>query len=205
MKRARVIPPATPGEAIKGLPLLVEQACALISGMLEIRAGVLDYEGLARASPTPQERRRALDLARTALANLTKAFATPFRNDLIEAMNEARDGVCSDPRSMEFLKLLPMVKRTIDGMTVDDIRERWDDDDRRAVNQRRIDYETDAVFDLVQKAGFALDEPNRQTLELIRRMFSYTGGKTVGISMVRKRLAAWKTPGKQNVYAFHNG
>ena len=28
----------------------------LISGMLEIRAGVLDYEGLARASPTPQER-----------------------------------------------------------------------------------------------------------------------------------------------------
>ena len=90
-------------------------------------------------------------------------------------------------------------------MTVDDIRERWDDDDRRAVNQRRIDYETDAVFDLVQKAGFAVDEPNRQTLELIRRMFSYTGGKTVGISMVRKRLAAWKTPGKQNVYAFHNG
>jgi hypothetical protein len=35
-------------------------------------------------------------------------------------------------------------------------------------------------------------------------MFSYTSGKTVGISMVRKRLAVWKTPGKQNTYAFHN-
>ena len=111
----------------------------------------------------------------------------------------------AERRSILFLELLPVVKRYIDDMTVDDIRERWDDDDRRAVNQRRIDYETDAVFDLVQKAGFALDEPDRQTLELIRRMFSYTGGKTVGISMVRKRLKTWKTPGKQNVYAFHNG
>ena len=63
-----------------------------------------------------------------------------------------------------------------------------------------------SVFDLVQKAGFALYEPDGQTLELMRRIFSYTGGKTVGTtSMVRKRLAAWKTPGKQNVYAFHNG
>ena len=75
-----------------------------------------------------------------------------------------------------------------------------------SVNQRCVDYETKSVFDLVQKAGFALYEPDGQTLELMRRIFSYTGGKTVGTtSMVRKRLAAWKTPGKQNVYAFHNG
>ena len=155
-----------------------------------------------------------LKLARTALANLTKALATPFRNDLIEAMEDevvsprrisrnSRPG--PERRSVLFLKLLPVVKQYIDNMTVDDIRKRWNDArSARGQLERCIDYETDAVFDLVQKAGFALDKPDRQTLELIRRMFSYTGGaKAVGISMVRKRLAAWKTPGKQDIYAFH--
>lgn len=199
-RRVRANPPATPEETLKGMPLSIVQRDMLTVGLQEIRDEVLDCEGLARASPNLKERRRALDLARTALANLTKAFATPFRNDLIEAMDEDIDPKSRPKRSsMLFLELLPVVKRYIGDMTVDDIRERWDDDDRRAVNQRRSDYETDAVFDLVQKAGFALDKPDRQTLELIRRMFSYIGGKTVGISMARKRLAAWKTPGKQNV------
>ena len=160
---------------------------------------------LARASPNLKERMRDLNLARTALANLTKAFSTPFRNDLIEAMEVElplqRFSVSLRPlrrvnrRSMQFLELLPVVKRYIDDMTADDIRKHWDDDDRRRVNQRRLDYETDAVFDLVQEAGFALDKPDKQTLELVRRVFSYTGSKAVGISMVRKRLAARKTPG----------
>ena len=172
---------------------------------------MLDYEGLARASPNLKERMRD--------STLQERLCQPDEgvHDAVPQRSDRGDGVelrCSRSiacgrrvkrRSMQFLELLPVVKRYIDDMTADDIRERWDDDDRRAVNQRRIDYETDAVFDLVQKVGFALDEPDSQTLELIRRMFSYTGGKTVGISMVRKRLATWKTPGKQNVYAFHNG
>ena len=203
MKRERA--PPTPEEALKTLPLTGRQRVTLTIGLYQIRNGMLEYEGLARASPNLKQRMLALKLARTALANLTKAFATPFRNDLLEAMDEALDGVRSDPRSIEFLKLLPVVKQTVDAMTADDIRERWSDDDRRSVNQRRVEYQTEAVFDLVQKAGFALDEPDGQKLELIRRMFSYTGGKTVGTSMARKRLETWKTPGKQNVYAFHNG
>jgi hypothetical protein len=155
-------------------------------------------------------------LAKTALANLTKAFATPFRNDLLEAMSvevpSPRRISLNRPRrarkksrSELFLELLPVVKSYIDDMTLASIRECWDDDDRRRVNQRRIDYETDAVLELVQEAGFALDEPDKQTLELIRRMFAFTGGESHGISMVRKRLAAWKTPGKQNIYSFHEG
>ena len=200
----------TPEEALKGLRLSIDQHDMLIRAMSEIRAEVLDYEFLAKASPNLKERMRDLNLARTALANLTKAFSTPFRNDLIEAMETFPRRISLDRiprtkkrRSVLFLELLPVVKAHIDTMDADDIRERWSDDDRRAVNQRRIDYESDAVFRLVQKAGFDLDEPARQTLELTRRIFSYTGGKDVGVSMVRKRLASWKTPGKQNIYAFH--
>ena len=38
-------------------------------------------------------------------------------------------------RSVLFLELLPVVKQYIDKMTVDDIRERWNDgSDRRSVN-----------------------------------------------------------------------
>jgi hypothetical protein len=212
VKRPRARPPATPEEALKGLPLSVEQTGTLISGMLEIRAEVLDYKGLARASPNLKERLLSLKLARTALANLTNAFATPFCNDVIEAMDEdqppRRLNLSSRPRvkrrSVQFLELLPVVKRYIDDMTADDIRKRWSDgSDRRTVNLECLDYETDAVFDLVQKAGFALGEPGGQTLELIRCLFTFTGGKAVGISMARKRLKAWKTLGKQNVYAFH--
>ena len=199
--------PATPEEALKTLPMTDGQRDMLTIGLYQIRDEMLEYEGLARASSNLKQRMLALKLARTALANLTKALGTPFKNDLLEAMDEAWDGACSDPRSMEFLKLLPVVKQAVDTMTADDIHERWNDgSDRRSVNQRCVDYETESVFDLVQKAGFALYEPDGQTLELMRRIFSYTGGKTVGTtSMVRKRLAAWKTPGKQNVYAFHNG
>ena len=199
--------PATPEEALKTLPMTDGQRDMLTIGLYQIRNEMLEYEGLARASSDLKQRMLALKLARTALANLTKALTTPFKNDLLEAMDEAWDGAYSDPRSMEFLKLLPVVKQAVDTMTADDIHERWNDgSDRRSVNQRCVDYETESVFDLVQKAGFALYEPDGQTLELMRRIFSYTGGKTVGTtSMVRKRLAAWKTPGKQNVYAFHNG
>jgi hypothetical protein len=199
--------PATPEEALKTLPMTDGQRDMLTIGLYQIRNEMLECEGLARASSNLKQRMLALKLARTALANLTKALKTPFKNDLLEAMDEAWDGAYSDPRSMEFLKLLPVVKQAVDTMTADDIHERWNDgSDRRSVNQRCVDYETESVFDLVQKAGFALYEPDGQTLELMRRIFSYTGGKTVGTtSMVRKRLAAWKTPGKQNVYAFHNG
>ena len=203
-RRVRASAPATPEEALKTIALTSWQRDTLTVGLQQIRNGVLDYENFARASPNLKQRMVALRLARTALANLTKALRTPFKNDLLEAMDEALDDVYSDPRGMEFLKLLPVVKPIVDTMTAGDIRERWNDDDRRRVNQRRVDYETDCVFDLVQEAGFALDEPDRQTFELIRLMFSYTGGKKmVEISMVRKRLKAWKTPGKQNVYAFH--
>jgi hypothetical protein len=203
MKRVRAM---TLEEALKGLALSSEQHDMLIRGMLEIRAEVLSYKDLAKSSPNLKERMRALNLARTALANLTKAFATPFRNDLIEAMDETPSRRTKKRRSVLLLELLPEVKAHIDAMDGASIQERWNDgSDRRSVNLERLDYETGAVFSLVQKAGFALDEPCKQTLELIRRIFSYTGGETVGISMVRKRLAAWKTPGKQNVYAFHNG
>jgi hypothetical protein len=211
-RHLRVGPPATPEEALKTITLTDEQRDTLTAGLQEIRNEVLDYGGLARASPNLKERMRDLRLARTALANLTRAFATPFRNDLIEAMEVevisprrlSRESRRSAKRRSDLLlELLPVVKRYVDDMTVDDVRERWDDDDRRAVNRRRIEYETDAVFDIVQKADFALDEPDGQTLELIRRMFSYTSGRTVGISMVRKRLAGWKTPGKQNTSPFH--
>ena len=211
MKSVRPSPPATPEEVLKTMAITDEQRDTLTSGLQTIRDGGSDYEGLAAASPNLKERMRDLNLARTALANLTKAFATPFRNDLIEAMDETEalpgriTRRAKKRRSVLFLELLPVVKRYIDDMTADDIRKHWGDDERRAVNQRRIDYETDAVFNLVQKAGFALDEPGVQTLDLIRRIFSYTGGKTVGISMVRKRLAAWKAPGKQDIFAFHNG
>ena len=82
--------------------------------------------------------------------------------------------------SVQFLELLPVVKRYIDDMTDDDIRERWNDDDRRSVNSRRLDYETGAVLDLVQRAGFSIDDPDMPTLELIRAMFAYTGGKAGG-------------------------
>ena len=120
-------------------------------------------------------------------------------------MDEALDDVYSDPRGMEFLKLLPVVKPIVDTMTAGDIRERWNRRlDRRRVNQRRVDARPIVFLTLFRRPGFALDEPDRQTFELIRLMFSYTGGKKmVEISMVRKRLKAWKTPGKQNVYAFH--
>jgi hypothetical protein len=211
MKQARARPPAPPQEVLKGLPLSVEQTGTLIPRMLEIRAETLDDEGLARASANLKQRMRDLNLARTALANLTKAFATPFRNDLIEVMEEPPHSLSLSRRSKPiirksvlFLELLPVVKSYIDKMTAADIRERWSGDDRRAVNRRRIDSETDAVFDLVQKAGFALEEPDRPTLELVRRVFSYTTGKTVGISMVRKRLKMWKIRGKQSLCAFHD-
>jgi hypothetical protein len=90
---------------------------------------------------------------------------------------------------VQFLELLPVVKRYIDKMTADDIRHRWNDDDRRAVNQRRIDYETEAVLDLVQRAGFDVEPPNPKTLELIRCMFAFIGQKMLSLSAVRKRLA----------------
>jgi hypothetical protein len=212
MKRQRASPPATPEEALKGLTMTDGQRNTLISGMLKIRQEVVGYDGLARASPNLKERSRNLKLARTALANLTKAFASPFRNDLIEAADEdidpprriSRRWTPSAKRpSVQFLELLPVVKRYIDDMTVDDIRGRWSDDDRRSVNSRRLDYETGAVLDLVQRAGFSVDDPDMPTLELIRAIFAYSGGKAGGTSMARKRIAAWKTPGKQNVYAFH--
>jgi hypothetical protein len=213
-KRVHVSPPATPEEALKAVATSDEQRVTLTAGLREIRNGVLGYEGLARASPNLKERMRDLNLARTALANLTKALATPFCNDLIEAMDvelisprrlSRNSRPPAERHSMQFLQLLPVVKRYVDDMTIDDIRERWNDgSDRRSVNLERRDYETGAVFDLVQKAGFALGEPDGRTVELIRRMFSYTSGKMVGISMVRKRLAAWKTPGKQNTCGFHS-
>jgi hypothetical protein len=203
-KRVRVSPPATPEEALKTLAIADEQRDTLIPGLLKIREEVRGYDCLARRSPNLKERMRDLHLARTALVNLTKALATPFRNDLIEAMDDEVISPGLERRSVLFLKLLPVVKRYIDAMTADDIRERWNEgSDRRSVNLECLDYETGAVFDLAQKAGFGLDEPNGQTVELIRRMFSYTSGKTVGISMARKRLAAWKTPGKQNTCALH--
>jgi hypothetical protein len=213
-RRVRVKAPATPEEALKPIALTYEQRDTLTVGLYQIRNGMLEYEDLARASPNLKQRLLARRLAGTALANLTKAFATPFRNDLLEAIEveviqPRRLGPHPRPRakrrSVLFLELLPVVKRYVDDMTADSIRECWNDDSRHAVNQRRIDYETDAVFDLAQKAGFALEEPDRQTLDLISCMFSYTSGKTVGTSMVRKRLKAWKTPGQQNIYAFHNG
>jgi hypothetical protein len=210
VKRVRATPPATPEKTLKGLALLSEQRDMLIRGMSEIRAEVLSYEDLAKFSPNLKDRMRALDLTRTALTNLTKAFATPFRNDLIEVMDETKAPPRRIPRrakkrrSVLFLELLPEVKAHIDAMDRASVQKRWNDgSDRRSVNLECLEYETDAVLDLVQKAGFALDKPDGQTLDLIRRIFSYTGGKTVGISMVRKRMAAWKTPGKQDIYAFH--
>ena len=163
--------PATPEEALKTLPMTDGQRDMLTIGLYQIRNEMLEYEGLARASSNLKQRMLALKLARTALANLTKALRTPFKNDLLEAMGEAWDGAYSDPRSMEFLKLLPVVKQAVDTMTADDIHERWNDgSDRRSVNQRCVDYETESVFDLVQKAGFRVD-PLRtadalETLEL---------------------------------------
>ncbi len=213
MKRPRSKTPATPEESLKTLPLTEEQRDTLFSGMLEIRKEVLNYRGLARASPTPKERLRSLALAKTALANLTTSSRTPFQNDLIEAMDEGDDPwltiVGRSPygirRSLLFLELVPVVKRYIDDMTAEDIRERWNDNDRRSVNQRRIDYETGAVLELVEQAGFDLDRPDAKTLELIRRIFAFTGQKLLSPSAVLKRFAAWKTPGKQNVYAFRDG
>jgi hypothetical protein len=65
----------------------------LIVGLRKIREEILGYQGLARASPNLKERMLNHVLARTALANLTKAFATPFRNDLIEAMEVEEEGL----------------------------------------------------------------------------------------------------------------
>jgi hypothetical protein len=212
MKSVRPSPPATPEEALRTMAITDEQRATLTSGLQLIRDEVLDYKGLAVASPNLKERMRDLNLARTALTNLTKALATPFRNDLIEAMDETVAPPRRIPRrprkrrSVLFLELLPEVKAHIDAMDRASVRERWNDgSDRLSVNLECLDYETDAVFNLVRKAGFTLDEPDKKTLDLIRRIFSYTGGKTVGISMVRKRLAARKTPGKQDIYAFHDG
>jgi hypothetical protein len=119
-------------------------------------------------------------------------------------MDEARDGVYRDPRGTEFLKLLPVVKLTIDAMTSDNIHERWSDgSDRRTVNSERLDFEAFAALKLVQKAGFGIDPLEQETVELIRCIFAFTGQKMLSPSAVLKRLQPWKTPGKQNVYAFH--
>ena len=85
--------PATPEEALKTLPMTDGQRDMLTIGLYQIRNETPGkYQGLARASSNLKQRMLALKLARTALANLTKALRTPFKNDLLEAMGEAWDG-----------------------------------------------------------------------------------------------------------------
>jgi hypothetical protein len=73
-KRVRVSPRATPEEALKTVAITDEQRDTLIPGLQKIRDEVRGYDRLARLSPNLKERMRDLNLARTALANLTKAL-----------------------------------------------------------------------------------------------------------------------------------
>ena len=124
----------------------------LTIGLYQIRNEMLEYEGLARASSNFRATYARAQTCQNSSPNLTKALRTPFKNDLLEAMDEAWDGAYSDPRSMEFLKLLPVVKQAVDTMTADDIHERWNDgSDRRSVNQRCVDYKTESFLTLSKR------------------------------------------------------
>ena len=52
---------------------------------------MLDYEGLARASPTPKERLSRSRPCKNGFRKSDEGVRTPFRNDLIEAMDEGDD------------------------------------------------------------------------------------------------------------------
>jgi hypothetical protein len=186
--------------AKRRISFTAEERAALAAGAERLRTEVRerDYDGLAQFNANLKERLRALTVARAALAKLTRVLDGPFAADLIEAMEADEDLPrqisWNDPfpavtrRSKQFLDLLPVVKKYIDAMTADDIRDRWADDDRVRIQQRKLRFVTTEACAIVAEALGVAEIKGPRALEAMRRVLRFVEDRPIDADSVRKRI-----------------
>jgi hypothetical protein len=180
--------PATPEEALNGLPLSEQQRAGLIQFMHEFpdMQRVIEMTWLRPVSWSPRERLDHLSHAKAAFTDLTSALDASFRHDLFDAAKTKRE----EKQVGKFLELLPVMEQLSGRITEKRIRERWAGADGRGARKIWADIETDMVRTCVRQAGFGVDPPDVAALETLRRILSFTSKTELSISAVRKRIAA---------------
>jgi hypothetical protein len=188
MKRVRASPPATPEEALKGLPMSTQQRAGLLEFMREfpdMRRGT-ELTWLRLVNWSPKERLEWFARAKAALGDLSLALDASFMHDLFDAAKTKQE----EKQIGEFLELLPVMAQLTGRITEKRVRERWAGADGRSARKIWSSIETDFVRGFVRHAGFCVDPPDIAALEALRRVLSFTGKTALSISAVRKRIAA---------------
>jgi hypothetical protein len=133
-----------------------------------------------------KERLRMRIRAQTAVNNLLEVFESPFACDLIFDSSAPPEEAL---RVLQARDLLPLLKKRIDGMTEVGLRKQWAGRDGRHDRARITSFETDLARQAVRQAGFCADPPDPLGLAVLRCFLSFTGGKILSESAVRKRIA----------------
>lgn len=181
--------PKTPEEALKGVAMSSCQRAGLVKFMREEFPEIkwsVDIVGLRPIRWSPQERLDRFAQAKGALGNLTSALDASFRHDLFDAAKTKLE----EKQVGKFLELIPVMTQLAGRITEKRIRERWAGADGRSARKTWTSIETDMVRHYVRHAGFRVDPPDVVALEVLRRVLSFTSEKVLGISAIRKRIAA---------------
>jgi hypothetical protein len=186
MKRGRA--PATPEEALKGLPLSPQQRAGLVQFMREFpdMQRKTEIAWLRPVSWSPKERSEWFAHAKAAFGDLILALDVSFRHDLFDAAKTKQE----EKQVGKFLELLPVMAQLTGRITEQRIRERWAGADGRSARKMWTSIETDMVRAYVRHAGFCVYPPDVAALEALRRVLSFTSKTELSIGAVRKRIAA---------------
>jgi hypothetical protein len=159
--------------AKRRISFTAEERAALAAGADRLREEVRGWDEVAECSTNLKERRRAIALARTALANLTRAFDGLIAVDLIGAMDDGE----------QFLDLLPRVKKCVDAMTGDG----WVGGDRKTIRKNQLRFITlEACTIVVEALDTEIKGP--RALEAVRWVLAFAEDRSIDADSVRKRI-----------------
>jgi hypothetical protein len=183
----RALPPKSPEKTLKGLAMSAQQRAELVEFMQEFPKMKRAVEvGLRSVSWPPKERLKRVTQAKAAIGDLTLALDASFRHDLFYAAKIKAE----EEQIHKFLKLLPMMAQLTDRISPPSIRERWAGSDRRSARKAWTSIETNLVRGFVRRVGFRVDPPDLAALEVLQRILSFTSQTALGVSAIRKRIAA---------------
>jgi hypothetical protein len=173
-------------EMFRGLAMTPEQRERLCVAASDLQEAMRSKQGRS-INCSVKERLRMRLRAQTAVNHLLEAFESPFAYDLTIDSSGPPD---EDLKVLQARDLLRLLKKRIDGMTEAGLRKRWAGRDGRTDRASITSFETDLARQAVRQAGFCADPPDLLGLAVLRCFLSFTGGKVLSESAVRKRMAA---------------